>query len=163
MIKMKNVNNILSNISDFIQKNPMFVFFLVLLYFLRSWLRKLFPSRTEPILPQGAKDYEVKQKEVSGAGISEAEATTKAEQLFQAMNVLSGTDEEVIYNTLRGISKADYNMIYNAFGLRYYSTILGEGSPSWIGSLFDLNMWIVHELTVKELEELKRINPQLPL
>ncbi|GIJ93010.1 hypothetical protein CAPN001_08510 [Capnocytophaga stomatis] len=160
---MKNLNNILASISDFIQKNPMFVFFLVLLWLVRSWLRKLFPSRTEPILPQGAKDYEVKQKEVSGAGISEAEATTKAEQLFQAMNVLSGTDEEVIYNTLRGISKADYNMIYNAFGLRYYNTVLGEGSPAWLGSLFDLNMWLVHELTVKELAELKQLNPQLPL
>lgn len=160
---MKNVNNILSNISDFIQKNPMFVLLLIILWFVRFWLRKLFSSRTEPILPQGSKDYEVKQKDVRGAVISEAEANTKAEQLFQAMNVFSGTDEEVIYNILRGVSKVDYNMIYNSFGLRYYNTILGEGSPSWLGSLMDLNMWLVHELTTKELEELKRINPQLPL
>ncbi|CEN37595.1 hypothetical protein [Capnocytophaga cynodegmi] len=160
---MKNVNNILSNISDFIQKNPMFVFFLVLLYFLRSWFRKLFPDKSEERLPEGQKDFEVEQQDVSGATLTRAQATTKAEHLFQAMDGIGGTDEQLIYNTLRGLSNADYNMIYNAFGVRYYNSYFGEKPLlSWFGSLLDLNAWIVNELSVKELQELKRINPELP-
>ena len=157
------LNDISKSVLDFVKENPFLVILLLSALILRMFLNRLFPSQDEPRVSKGNTDYEVVPEDTKGSKMSKSEARTKAEQLFKAMNVFGGTDEAAIFNVLTGISKADYNMIYNAFGIRSYSTILGESTVSWLGTDLDLNGWLAYELDSSEMAELKRKNPNLPL
>lgn len=122
-----------------------------------------FPKKSEPLKPAGSKHLDVTPENTDGSSMSDSLALSKAEQLFKAMNYIFGTDEDVIFSILGDISRADYNKIYNAFGIRYYNNVLGESTIPLFGLPYTLTDWLVHDLSPKELSELKKLNPKLPL
>ncbi|MFJ1379384.1 hypothetical protein [Capnocytophaga canimorsus] len=102
--------------------------------------------------------------DTKGSKMTIVEARAKSERLLLAMNSPAGTDEEEIQRVLRGISKSDYNMIYEAFGLRSYNRVLGESALfDFLGVDLDLTQWLMHELSASEMNELRRLNPNLPI
>lgn len=91
--------------------------------------------------------------------LTETEAKNKAEKLFKAMNVFFGTDEDVIFEELKGLTKEDYALVHYQFGKRKYNIFLGE--HNMLGTPMDLNNWLINELTTTELKQLKELNPNL--
>ncbi len=93
-----------------------------------------------------------------GATISDDESKRIATVLYSAMGSF-GTDTEVIFNALKGITKANFSKVYNSFGLRYYNPIFGVDSDVLFGDKRDLWHWLNSELSFSEMEKLKQIAP----
>ncbi len=98
--------------------------------------------------------------------LSDSQANAMAERLWQAMAVTPfGTDETEVFKVLEHLTTADYNKVYNAFGLRPYSMLFGSQDTS-INPLVEgrnLTEIIINELSTSELEDLKKLNSRLPL
>lgn len=96
------------------------------------------------------------------SNISRNQAIIKAEQLHAAMRGI-GTDEEAIYNALRGVNYNGFVMISDAFGLKPYvdNDILGGGEPGidFFGTKRPLLDWLTRELSDSELNELRELIP----
>jgi len=80
------------------------------------------------------------------AQITEGQAQTKANALYQAM-LGPGTDFDTVRNNLIGLNYNDWVLVYNAFGKR--SGILPLSAAE------DLSEWLVNDLSSSELEELR--------
>lgn len=98
----------------------------------------------------------------SKATIDDSTAIWIADSLEAAMETFGGQDEKRIFELLAPLSLADFNKVYNAFGLKYYSQTFGEGGVPGFTDRLDLIGWLRSELTIKEINELKALNPQLP-
>lgn len=131
-----------------------------------KWIKQKIGIEEKPI-----KDgFNVKLKNVEGnakkSSLSETEAQTMAERLYDAMRYF-GTEEEVIFDTLKGLNNNDFSKIYVAFGKRYYNEVFvgGGEAPSWLlGSrLCDLIQWLEFELDLQEKKKLKKLAPELGL
>ena len=92
--------------------------------------------------------------------IDSVTAKTKAEQLFNAMRN-PGTDEQMIYDVLAGLSYNDFVLISNAFGKRYYDKTLGTDGGWIFNKKLSLHDWLLQELDNSELEELESYMPNV--
>ena len=92
--------------------------------------------------------------------ISRSEAITIAERLHKAMNE-SGTDEEAIYDSLRGLNHNDFVMVSNAFGKRPYLHWFGTSIFDALGDNLTLVEWFIEELNMKEINKVKSLIPEI--
>lgn len=70
--------------------------------------------------------------------------TQKVALLYEAMNRYNGTDETLIFETLTGVSQAQFGLISKAFGIKNYNRILGYNTIG--GSKLPLKTWLKEEL-----------------
>lgn len=105
----------------------------------------------------------IKTESISGANITQSQASVSANQLLQAFNYITtiglmGTDEDTIFSILN----PEYNtqareLLYAEFGFHpYYST----GTPAWYNSWFatdyDLSGWANQELSGSDLDQVRQ-------
>lgn len=163
MIKRKAMREKISKLEAFYEKNKKVIWVFVAIFGLWFLIRKI--GRKIPEHPTGNVAVPVKSLPSKGATLSDGQANSYAERLYDAMRI-SGTDEEAIFAILKNLSTADYNKIYNAFGLRSYLPFLGE-SPffvfKWGAKELSLTQWLVEELSSAEFAKLKKLNPNLPI
>ncbi|WP_035677916.1 hypothetical protein [Flavobacterium limnosediminis] len=81
-----------------------------------------------------------------------------AEKLYNAMKD-SGTDEDLIFNSLQGLSLTQFAQVIQAFGKRSYNSLYGN-QINWnplFGSLplEPLQVWLKSELSAKSYETLR--------
>lgn len=97
------------------------------------------------------------------SGLNDLQAKAKAEKLYTAFQSNSwgfpGTDTNAVYAELTGISQNDYVKIYEAFGLRSYNPITGEGSIGF--AKLDLTEWLTAELSNSEFAKLRQLLPNV--
>lgn len=96
---------------------------------------------------KGSSGFNEEPVDLSKATITEAQAKTYANQLFNAMKN-SGTNVGAIKAIIQAVNAEDYKMIYNAFGLKSYYNF---GEPTLLSILtgwddIDLNEWFKREL-----------------
>lgn len=119
---------------------------------LKNILVDLFKGSTEGIY---------KPQSESGATLTDLEAKSIAEGLYNAMGSF-GTDEEKIYKLLKGISSANFSKVYNQFGQRLYWHELGVWTNDSVFSndhSIDLFGWLNSELTSDEMSYLRLLAP----
>lgn len=92
--------------------------------------------------------------------IDSVTAKTKAEQLFNAMRN-PGTEEQMIYDVLSGLTYNDFVLISNAFGKRYYDKTIGVDGGWLFNDKLSLHEWLLQELDNGELEELENYMPNV--
>lgn len=96
--------------------------------------------------------------------MTEIEAKSIADDLFDAMKN-PGTNENIIYNRLSGLSYNDFAKVSRAFGLRWYDPILGaEGGwlLKWAGhKQLGLFEWLNEELTYTDKLKLQELMPNV--
>ncbi len=137
--EVKNLNNILDKIISFVFNNAK----LVILFIVGGVFYKFYN--------RGKKH--LKKFSTVGSTITDEGAQNIASSLFSAMADL-GTDEDLIYSSLKGLSKADFAKVYNAFGFKPYLPHLGM-EDEYFGTDYDLVSWLTFELSASELEKLK--------
>ena len=75
----------------------------------------------------------------------------------QAEGMLSyGTNEDLLFDSLKGLNKYDLIKVFNYFGKRPYEAISG-GQDDYIGTMRDLFTWYKFELNGNELKKMKEI------
>lgn len=84
--------------------------------------------------------------------ITKNQAATRAAGLFQAMVPWDGTDEERIFDLLRGLTPDDYVLISQEFGTPRYD---GFGEAFFPFPKHNLSNWLQSELTNEEFQKLK--------
>lgn len=159
-MSVKNTSNNVASFFTFIGKNPMTVVY-VAGAILGSWIiYRLY--KDNPIVRgwEKAKQREEEEKEdrriaSRGATITRARAQAIASQLYGAMDGM-GTDFPRIKSLLAPLSEADYQLVAQIFGTRGSSYSFGLQSQN-------LDEWLVNDLSSSEFQELKRINPRLPI
>ena len=93
--------------------------------------------------------------------INDSQASVLAERLYQAMYA-GGTDEDAIYAALEGLNHNDYVKVSKAFGERSYFYPTGEAPVfDWMGAYLTLEEWLIQELSISEINDLKRILPEV--
>ncbi|MFK8300324.1 hypothetical protein ACI762_06315 [Capnocytophaga canimorsus] len=155
-----------SKVLEFLKKYQHYFMASAFILFVYLIIKSLFFSSSDKEEKRNRDIKDAPPVDTKGSKMTVVEADAKAERLFVAMNVLSGTDEDEIKAVLKDINRADYNMIYKSFGLRPYNALLGEGATfgwSIFGSDLDLTQWLTHELTASERNELRSLNPNLPI
>lgn len=88
-------------------------------------------------------------------------AITVSKQLYEAMRN-TGTDEDIVFETLTGLSENQFRLVINAFGLKPYNTVLGN-QKTLIGSdvfgyklpKHGLKSWLKNELSNEKYKLLK--------
>lgn len=90
--------------------------------------------------------------------ITDQEAKQKADTLYEAMNGM-GTDEDMIFATLTGLTVADYNKVDSAFGYRSYNTYTGTSTGGI--NKYPLKTWLKEELSSSDYITLKNNFPNL--
>ncbi|WP_026756080.1 hypothetical protein [Sediminibacter sp. Hel_I_10] len=96
-----------------------------------------------------------------GSSLTDLQAQQKADVLYNAMKGF-GTDEDVIFQTLQGLSKSDFYKVSNKFGLRNYSETYGTGSQdSFIGDEISLMDMMLSELSPSDMEYIYTLLPFL--
>jgi len=78
-----------------------------------------------------------------------------AESQYEAMRDY-GTDEELLFSTLKELNAPDLRQVYKSFGKRTYRSG-GAGIPFLIGQNTDLFGWYANELNESEREKMKSI------
>lgn len=91
----------------------------------------------------------------TGVTITQNQAKNIATGLYQAM-ADPGTDEQAIFNLLKGKTPQDFTLISNEFGLVRY---LYGADGGFIGPKRNLAYWLTEELNVSEMVKLKQIMP----
>jgi hypothetical protein len=71
-------------------------------------------------------------------------AKQKVSLLYEAMNRYSGTDENLIVETLTGVTQSQFGAINKLWGLKNYNTLLGYNTVG--GSKLPLKTWLREEL-----------------
>ncbi|MCV9934704.1 hypothetical protein OIU80_20705 [Flavobacterium sp. LS1R47] len=84
-------------------------------------------------------------------------ASQKVALLYDAMNRYSGTDETQIFETLTGVSQAQFRLISKTFGLKNYNRILGYNAIG--GSKLPLKTWLREELNDADYNLLRKKFP----
>lgn len=84
-------------------------------------------------------------------------ATQKVALLYDAMNRYTGTDENLIFETLTGVSQAQFGLIQKAFGLKNYNRILGYNTIG--GTKLPLKTWLKEELNDQDYNLLRKRYP----
>jgi hypothetical protein len=97
-------------------------------------------------------------KSQAPSNLTKLEAQNRAEKLFKAMKDF-GTYEEVILNTLNGLTFNDFVKISDAFGVRYYSKVLGAEGGWLLDDKYGLYEWLSFELTIDDMEKVSKIIP----
>lgn len=92
----------------------------------------------------------------SGATITANQAQFIAAGLKQAMANGWGTDEDAIFNLLRGKNVKDFALISTAFGSPRYD---GNGEAFFPFPATNLSNWLTSELNDNEINQLKLIMP----
>lgn len=94
------------------------------------------------------------------SSLSQIQALAIADRLYAAM-VISGTDEEAIYDALSELTYNDFVRVYEAFGRRQYSKFWGnEGDPLTSDS-HHLVTWLTNELNTEEIKAIEKTIPNL--
>ncbi len=105
----------------------------------------------------GIGDFSNSSVNVNAASITQEGAEIIAAKLLDAMDGF-GTDEEAIFDALKGKNKSDFIMISNAFGTPRYD---GAGESHWPFAERSLVEWLTRELSSQELAELKKLMPRV--
>ncbi|MDL2143573.1 MULTISPECIES: hypothetical protein [Flavobacterium] len=84
-------------------------------------------------------------------------ASQKVALLYEAMNRYSGTDETLIFETLTGVSQAQFGLISKTFGLKNYNRVLGYNTIG--GSKLPLKTWLKEELNDADYSLLRKKFP----
>jgi hypothetical protein len=92
--------------------------------------------------------------------LEKLDAQNIAESLFKAMSN-PGTDEQIIYDLLNGLTYNDFAKISTAFGKRYYSQTLGTEGGSLFGTNAGLFEWLTFELSNDDMKQLEKIIPSV--
>ena len=92
----------------------------------------------------------------SGSTITKNQAQIIAAGLHQAMVILTGTDEERIFQLLAGKTPRDFAMISEAFGQPRYDDF---GDAFWPFPKKSLSYWLNSELNEQEMARLKMLMP----
>ena len=71
-------------------------------------------------------------------------AKQKSSVLYDAMNSYKGTDEQLIFETLTGVTQSQFGLINQAFGLKNYNRLLGYNTIG--GTKLPLKTWLREEL-----------------
>ncbi len=80
-------------------------------------------------------------------------AKQKSSVLYDAMNSYNGTDEQLIVETLTGVTQAQFGLINKAFGLQNYNRLLGYNTIG--GTKLPLKTWLREELNDKDYNLLR--------
>lgn len=130
-----------NKIMEFIKK---YWVYLLGIFIVLTIARKLIlPSRNSP--------FEEVQYSTIGATITNSEAKALASSLYSAMADF-GTVESEIHRIRQIIGNNSYNLraVYNAFGLKAYSTF-GAPMYGWMSATdVDLKTWLYNELSDKD-------------
>lgn len=84
-------------------------------------------------------------------------ASQKANVLYNAMNIYSGTDEQTMIEELTGVSQNQFGLISKAFGLRNYNRYLGYNTIG--GTQLPLKTWLREELNDADYNLLRKKFP----
>jgi hypothetical protein len=84
-------------------------------------------------------------------------ASQKVALLYDAMNSYKGTDETLIFETLTGVTQAQFGLIQKAFGLKNYNRILGYNTIG--GTNLPLKTWLKEELSQSDYALLRKKFP----
>lgn len=84
-------------------------------------------------------------------------ANQKKSLLYEAMNRYNGTDENLIFETLTGVTQIQFGLINKAFGLQNYNRILGYNTVG--GTKLPLKTWLKEELNDKDYNLLRKKFP----
>ena len=99
-----------------------------------------------------------------GSTIGTEEAKTIVTSLNNCFNNVFN-NYNCIRNNLRYLSPADYYKVKEAFGYMSRSSITGEVTWDFMPFSNSLNLteWLASELSVEELQNLRSVNPNLPI
>ena len=84
-------------------------------------------------------------------------ASQKALLLYGAMNLYTGTDETLIFETLTDVTQAQFGLINKSFGLKNYNSIVGYNTIG--GSKVPLKTWLREELSDADYSLLRKKFP----
>lgn len=84
-------------------------------------------------------------------------ASQKANVLYNAMNIYTGTDEQTMIEELTGVSQNQFGLISKAFGLRNYNRYLGYNTIG--GTQLPLKTWLREELNDADYNLLRKKFP----
>lgn len=84
-------------------------------------------------------------------------ASQKSALLYEAMNRYSGTDENLIFETLTDVTQAQFGLINKVFGYKNYNSIVGYNTIG--GSKAPLKTWLKEELNEAEYSLLRKKFP----
>lgn len=91
--------------------------------------------------------------DASSPSLSNTEIQTIAATQFSAMADL-GTNEALLFSSIKNLSGADLIRVYNAFGTKSYAA---TGSWFGVGYPLDLFGWYKEELGESDLQKMKQI------
>ncbi len=100
-----------------------------------------------------------------GSTLSDNQVQIKVDQLKQAFDNYLPNNYEDVAQVFDDINQADYYKIKNAFGL-VSRGLRGQPMTSidaFLYPKYDLNQWLLRELSQQEIQRLKERNPNLPL
>ncbi len=81
----------------------------------------------------------------------------KVALLYDAMNRYLGTDENLIFETLTGVTQVQFGLIQKAWGLKNYNRLLGYNTVG--GTALPLKTWLKEELDEKDYNLLRKRFP----
>lgn len=81
----------------------------------------------------------------------------KVALLYDAMNRYLGTDENLIFETLTGVTQVQFGLIQKAWGLKNYNRLLGYNTVG--GTPLPLKTWLKEELDEKDYNLLREHFP----
>lgn len=117
---------------------------------------KLLDSSSKSWWNGAAKDTKVGSKKIlSIQSKSNNELQQIAEMQFAAMNQY-GTDEDLLFNSLKDLNSKDMEKVFNYFGERDYEKIQGNSQPIF-GEQSNIFIWYANELNQKELDKMRKI------
>ncbi|TJY33381.1 hypothetical protein [Pontimicrobium aquaticum] len=144
---------------NFIKKYWSYILGAILLLYLVIRYYKIVSGKNFEDLPQSDKLSQ------TGSTLTDEQSKVIADNLYKAMvSYLWGTDEKIIFNEFAKLkSGADFNKVYNAFGLRQYSTTWGNVGDPFTSEKHNLITILTNELTSKEQNKLRASNPYLSI
>lgn len=83
--------------------------------------------------------------------------TQKVALLYDAMNRYTGTDENLIFETLTGVTQVQFGLIQKAWGLKNYNRLLGYNTIG--GTKLPLKTWLKEELNEQDYNLLRKRFP----
>ena len=81
----------------------------------------------------------------------------KVSLLYDAMNRYLGTDENLIFETLTGVTQVQFGLIQKAWGLKNYNRLLGYNTVG--GTKLPLKTWLKEELDEQDYNLLRKRFP----
>jgi len=94
------------------------------------------------------------------SGLTQVQALAIADRLYVAM-VVSGTDEEAVFEALNGLTYNDFIKVYEGFGRRQYSKFWGNEGDPLTSDKHHLITWLMNELNSDEIKAIEKTIPNL--